>query len=198
MTEQRLKVESGPPQRVVADAQAPPGDETQSAADKAQQAKDKAQEGAAPAKEKAQEVAGQAKQQAQAAAAQAKDKAAAQVDEKSTRAGQQIGAQSEALHGVAAELRKQGKDGPANVAEQAAEKVKNVGDYLEQADGEKLVQAAQDAARENPAAAAAVGAAAGFAAGRVIKASSADDSDEGEQAAPATDPAVPDPGPGAP
>jgi len=191
MSEQRLKVESGPPDHVIADAKArPPSQEDSGKAeevkDKAQQAvapakeqaqqvKDRAQEAAAPAKEKARAVAGEAKGHAQAAAEQAKAQAAAQVDEQSTKVGQQIGSQGEALESVAGELRKQGKDGPAHVAEQAAEKVKNVGEYLEQADGQKLVQAAQDVARENPAAAAAVGAAAGFVAGRVIKASRADD-----------------------
>lgn len=214
MTEQRLKVESGPPQHIVEDAQTPPsGDETPTVADKAQQAaapaaekaqqvKEKAQEAAAPAKEKAQQVAGQAKQHAQAAAEQAKDKAAAQFDEKSTQVGQQIGSQSEALHGVAGELRKQGKEGPAQVAEKAAEKVKGVGDYLEQADGESLLQTAQDVARENPAAVAAAGAAAGFVAGRVIKASSSDDPDEDDQGAQpsesASHPAPPSPPTGAP
>ncbi len=197
MTEQRLKVESGPPDDVIANAQMPPSQEESGKAeqvkDKAQEAKDKAQEAAAPAKEKAQEVAGQAKGQAQAAAEQVKGKAAAQVDEKSTQVGQQVASQGEALEGVAGELRKQGKDAPAKVAEQAAEKVKNVGDYLEQADGEQLVSAAQKAAQDNPAAAAAVGAATGFAAGRVIKASKADDADEGEQPAPPSDPALRDP-----
>jgi ElaB/YqjD/DUF883 family membrane-anchored ribosome-binding protein len=193
MSEQRLRVESGPPQQMIDDgasAHDEPGAAAQ-AKDKAEQVKDKAQQAAAPAKEKAREVAGEAKSHAQAAAGQAKDQAAAQVDEKSTQVGQQIGSQGEALEGVAGELRKQGKDGPAKVAEQAAEKVKGVGDYLEQADGEKLVEHAQQIARDNPAAAAAVGAAAGFAAGRVIKASLDDDEspDGAEQAAP--DPAGP-------
>jgi len=154
---------------------------------------------AGPAEEKAREVAGEAKSHAQAAAGQAKDHAAAQVDQKSTQVGQQIGSQGEALEGVAGELRKQGKDGPAKVAEQAAEKVKNVGDYLEQADGEKLLEGAQKVARDNPAAAAAVGAAAGFAAGRVIKAS-LDDGGSTESAQ-APDPALADstqPGTGGP
>ncbi len=185
MSEQRIKVESGPPQQMISDADdvaAPPAREQSNSAE---QVKDKAQQAAAPAKEKAREVAGEAKSHAQAAAGQAKDKASAQVDEKSTQVGQQIGAQGEALDGVAGELRNQGKDGPAQVAEQAAEKVKNVGDYLEQADGEKLVGAAQKAAQDNPAAAAAVGAAAGFAAGRALKASRPDDSpDEDEPTAP--------------
>ena len=95
----------------------------------------------------------------------AKGRAAAQVDERSTQVGQQIGAQAQSLDGVAEELRSQGKDGPAKIAEQAGERARSVGSYLEQTDGESLVQAAADAARENPAAAAAVGAAAGFAAG---------------------------------
>jgi ElaB/YqjD/DUF883 family membrane-anchored ribosome-binding protein len=192
MSEQRLKVESGPPEDVIADAQARPAEPTEIAAEgtstpqqaaapakeKAEQVKDKAQQVAAPAKEKAQAIAGEAKGHAQAAAEQAKARAAAQVDEKSTQVGQQVASQAEALEGVAGELRNQGKDGPAKVAEQAAEKVRNVGDYLEQADGEQLVGAAQQVARDNPAAAAAVGAAAGFAAGRVIKASLDDGEDE--------------------
>jgi hypothetical protein len=177
MSEQRLKVESGPPPQVIADAD-PASPPQQEEPGRAEQVKDKAQEAAGPAKEKAREVAGEAKSHVQAAAGQAKDQAAAQVDEKSTQVGQQIGSQGEALDGVAGELRKQGKDGPAKIAEQAAEKVKNVGDYLERADGEKLVETAQQVARDNPAAAAAVGAAAGFAAGRVIKASLGDDADQ--------------------
>lgn len=190
MSEQRFKVESGPPQRTITDMDAgAPTEPTQEDSSAAQQVKQVAE----PAKEKAREVAGQAKGQAQAAAGQAKDQAVAQVDERSTQVGQQIGAQAEALDGVAGELRKQGKDGPANVAEQAAEKVKNVGDYLEQADGEKLVETAQQVARDNPAAAAAVGAAAGFAAGRVIKAALDSDDETTEPAAP--EPAMTDPTP---
>jgi hypothetical protein len=203
MTEQRLKVESGPPEHVVSDArdrgEVPPPHEEPSAAaaakDKVQDAaagakeaaagaKEKAQEAAAPAKEKARQVAGQAKQHAQAAAEQAKGKAAAQVDERSTQLGRQIGTQAQSLDGVAGELRRQGKDGPARLAETAGERVKGVGSYLEQADGESLVQSVADAARENPAAAAAAGAAAGFAAGRLLKASRAgDDSPEEDEAA---------------
>jgi ElaB/YqjD/DUF883 family membrane-anchored ribosome-binding protein len=193
MTEQRLKVESGPPQQVIADAQERSGDQTESAGtkdkaqqvaapakEKAQQIADKAQQATGPAKEKAREVAGQAKEQAQAVAGQAKTKAAAQVDERTTQLGQQIGAQAESLGGVAEELRRQGQEGPAKVADQVGQRIKDAGSYLEQTDGESLVQAAADAARENPAAAAAVGAAAGFVAGRVIKASRENSAEEDE------------------
>ncbi len=169
MTEERLKVGPAPsPTHFVGDREAgiapPPAEDGT-----ADGAREKAQQVAAPAKEKAQEVAGQAKEHARAAAEQAKSQAAARVDEKSTQVGRQIGSQGEALEGVAGELRRQGKEGQAKVAEQAAEKVKQAGEYLQQADGESLVQTAANVARENPAAAAAVGAAAGFAAGRVIK-----------------------------
>lgn len=170
MTEERLRVESWPPEHMLDDSaqDAPPADRQESTADGTEQ---QAQEVAGQAKQQAQQVAGQAKQQAQVVAGQAKDKAVAQVDERTTQAGQQLGAQGESLQGVAGELRSQGNEAQAKVAEQAAERVKQVGDYLEQTDGESLVQAAADAARENPAAAAAAGAAAGLVAGRVIKAS---------------------------
>jgi hypothetical protein len=182
MAEERLKVESGPPQHIIDDAEehagTPPsgddGSKIDGAKDRASEVAGKAQELAAPAREKAREVAGQAKGHAQAAAEEARSRAAAQVDERSTQIGQQIGSQAEAIDGVVEELRRQGKDGPAKLAEQASERVKGIAGHLEQADGESLVAAAADLARENPAAAAAAGAAAGFVAGRVIKAASGD------------------------
>jgi F0F1-type ATP synthase membrane subunit b/b' len=194
MPEQRLKVESGPPAHMIADADARPSqsqsdDETAgakeraheavaSAKDTAQEAAAQAQEIAAPAKETARDIAGQAKDHAQAAAGQAKDTAIAQIDERSTQLGRQVGSQADALDGVAEELRRQGKDGPAKIAEQAGERVKSVASYLEQADGQSIVAAASNLAHENPAAAAAAGAAAGFIAGRVIKASQNDGAPE--------------------
>jgi cell division septum initiation protein DivIVA len=183
MTDQRLKVQSGPPQHMIDEpvegAQPPSGDGAGGGT--AEQAKRMASE----AKGKAQEVAGQAKEQAQQAASQAKDQAAARVDERTTQLGQQVGGQAQALDGVAGQLREQGKEGPARVAEQASQRVQDAGRFLEQADGEQLVDKAQQIARENPAAAAAVGAAAGFVAGRVIKASSPDDAQGSPPPAPA-------------
>ena len=180
MAEQRLKVQSGPPQHMIDEPADPSPPLTGAGASRTDEAKQQVQQVAAPAKEKAQEVAGQAKEHAQAAAEQAKSQAAAQVDERSTQLGRQIGGQGEALDGVAGELRRQGKEGQAQAAEKAAEKVKQAGEYLERADGEKLLETAANVARENPAAAAAVGAAAGFAAGRVIKASRPDDEPAGD------------------
>jgi ElaB/YqjD/DUF883 family membrane-anchored ribosome-binding protein len=192
MPEQRLKVESGPPAHMIADADtraSQSDDGTAGAKEKAQEAaasaKDtaqetaaKAQDIAAPAKETARDIAGQAKEHAQAAAGQARDTAVAQVDERSTQLGRQVASQADALDGVAEELRRQGKDGPAKLADQAGERVKSVASYLEQADGQSIVAAASKLAHENPAAAAAAGAAAGFVAGRVIKASQGDGAPE--------------------
>jgi ElaB/YqjD/DUF883 family membrane-anchored ribosome-binding protein len=165
------------------------------AQDAAAQAKSKVQEVAAPAKEIAGDVAGQAKSHAQAAAAQAKDKASAQVDERTTQLGGQVEGQAQSLHGVADTLREQGNEGPAKVAEQVGERVQGAAEYLKQADGEQLVEAATSFARENPGAAAAVGAAAGFVAGRVLKASTPDE--PGEQASAPSEPSFSDPGQGA-
>jgi ElaB/YqjD/DUF883 family membrane-anchored ribosome-binding protein len=192
MPEQRLKVESGPPAHMIADADtrtSQSDDDTAgakqqaqeavaSAKDTAQEAAAQAQEIAAPAKDAARDIAGQAREHAQAAAGQAKDTAVAQVDERSTQLGRQVASQADALDGVAEELRRQGKDGPAKLAEQAGERVKSVASYLEQADGQAIVAAASNFAHENPAAAAAAGAAAGFVAGRVIKASQSDGAPE--------------------
>lgn len=179
MTEQPLKVSNEGSFAPMQDHEAPPAPSGENGrTPETTQAKEEAREIAGQAKEQAQHVAGQAKEQAQAAAEQAKARAAEQVDERSTQVGRQVGSQGEALAGVADELRRQGKDGQADAAEKAAEKVKGVGEYLEQADGRQLVESAQKVAQDNPAAAAAVAAAAGFAAGRVIKASQPDDSPE--------------------
>ncbi len=103
---------------------------------------------------------------------------------RSTQVGEQLGSQAATLGSVAEKLRSEGKDGPADIVEKAGEKVQGVASYLENADGEKLVDAASNIARENPAAAAAAGAAAGFVAGRVIKASTGDEPAEGASETP--------------
>jgi hypothetical protein len=77
-------------------------------------------------------------------AAQPNDRASAWGDEPATQIGRQFDAQAEALDGVAEELRRQGKEGPAKVAEQAAKRVKDVGSYLERSDAGSVVGAAAD------------------------------------------------------
>jgi hypothetical protein len=97
-----------------------------------------------------------------------------QVDQRSTQAGQQVNTVADDVRSVAGELRTQGKDAPARYAEQAAEKVQDVGQWLERSDGDKLVRDVEDFARRNPWAVAAGGLVLGLAASRFLKASSSE------------------------
>jgi hypothetical protein len=124
------------------------------------------------AKEKASEVASQAQEKAGQAAQQAKSTVRDQVDQRSTQAGEKINSQASDIRTVADELRKQGKDGPAKVAEQAAERAEKVGDWMTQSDGDSILRDIEDFGRSKPWAVALGGLALGFAASRVLKASS--------------------------
>ena len=73
---------------------------------------------------------------------------------------------------VADELRNQGKDQPAKLAEQAAQRAESLGDYLQRADGDAILRDLEDFGRRQPWAVIAGGVALGFAASRFLKASS--------------------------
>ena len=62
----------------------------------------------------------QAKEKAQQGAQQAKRSVRDQVDQRSTQAGERVGTTAQDIRSVSEELRKQGKDQPAKLAEQAA------------------------------------------------------------------------------
>jgi ElaB/YqjD/DUF883 family membrane-anchored ribosome-binding protein len=126
----------------------------------------------AQATEKAQEVAGQAKEKAQEATDQAKGRVREQVDQRSTEAGQQVSATAGDLRSVSDELRKQGKDTPARLAEQAADRTERLGSYLAESDADRILGDVEDFARKQPWAVVAGGLALGFAASRLLKASS--------------------------
>jgi hypothetical protein len=122
--------------------------------------------------EKAKEVAGQAQEQASQVADKARSSVRDQVDQRSTQAGEQISTQASDVRTVAEELRKQGKEGPAKVAEQAADRAQRVGSWLTESDGDRILRDAEDFGRRNPWAVAAGGLLLGFAASRMLKASS--------------------------
>jgi hypothetical protein len=132
----------------------------------------------AQAQEKAQEVAGQAQEKAQQAAGQAKQQistqARTQVDQRSTQAGEQVSQQASDIRTVAEQLREQGKDGPAKVAEQAADRIERVGSYLKQSDADRILGDVEDFARQRPMAVMLGGLALGLAASRFLKASQRD------------------------
>jgi nucleotide-binding universal stress UspA family protein len=126
------------------------------------------------AQEKAQEVAGQAREKAQEGAQRAREGLRGQIDERSTQAGERVSRQSEDIRSVAQSLREQGKEGPAKLAEQAADRAQRVGSWLERSDGDQIMDEVEDFARRNPWAVALGGLALGFAASRMLRASSSE------------------------
>jgi hypothetical protein len=139
-------------------------------------AQDKAQQVVGDAKEQVKEQAGQVKDQAQQQAQQVKEQAGgrlkSEVDRRSTETGERVQSQAQDLRSVGEQLREQGKDGPAKVADQVAERVERVGGYLHESDGERILDDVEDFARRNPWAVVAGGVVLGIVASRLLKASS--------------------------
>jgi len=126
------------------------------------------------AQEKAAEVKDQAKEQVQQVAGQAKGQISSQVDQRSTQAGEKVSQQAGDLRTVGQQLREQGKEGPAKVADQVADRVQGVGSWLTNSDGDKILHDIEDFGRRQPTAVLIGGLALGFLASRFLKASSSD------------------------
>jgi hypothetical protein len=124
------------------------------------------------AQEKAEEVRGQAAEQMRRAGVQARDRVREQVDQRSTQVGEQVGRHASDLRDVAQQLREEGKDGPAKIADEVADRVDGAGSWMRDSDAERILGDVEDFARSNPWAVAAGGLALGFAASRLLKASS--------------------------
>lgn len=135
-------------------------------------AQEKAQQAAGQAQEKAQEVAGQAQEKAQQAMGQAGGRARELVDQRSTQAGEKVAEQAGDLRSVGEQLRSQGKEAPAKIADQAAQRAERLGSYLTESDADRILSDLEDLGRRQPWAVAAAGLALGFAASRFLKASS--------------------------
>jgi hypothetical protein len=125
-------------------------------------------------KDKAGEVAGQAQEKAQQAAGRARDQVRSQIDQRSTDAGRKVSEQGGDLRAVGDQLRQQGKEGPAKLADQAAHHVERAGTWLSESDADRILHDVEDAARKNSWAVVAGGLALGFVASRFLKASSSD------------------------
>ncbi|HWD47031.1 MAG TPA: hypothetical protein VHM23_25510 [Actinomycetota bacterium] len=113
-----------------------------------------------------------AQDKARGAMGQARGRLSEQVDQRSTQAGERIAGTAGDVRSIAEELRNQGKDGPATLAEQVAGQADRVGDYLKGASGDRILRDVEDFARRQPWLVAAGGLALGFAASRFLKASS--------------------------
>ena len=124
------------------------------------------------AQEKAQEVAGQAQEKAREAAGGAQENIRQQIDDRSTQAGEQVSSTAQDLRSVGEELRKQGKETPAKLADRAAEQTEKVGSYLKERGPDQMLEDVEDFGRQRPWALLAGGMAVGIVAARFLKASS--------------------------
>jgi ElaB/YqjD/DUF883 family membrane-anchored ribosome-binding protein len=124
------------------------------------------------AQDKAQEVAGQAQEKAREAAGKAQEGVRRQIDQRSTEAGERVATTAQDLRSVGEELRKQGKDAPAKLADRAAEQTEKVGSYLKERGPDEMLEDVEDFGRERPWAVLAGGVAVGVVAARFLKASS--------------------------
>jgi ElaB/YqjD/DUF883 family membrane-anchored ribosome-binding protein len=122
----------------------------------------------------AQQAQEQVKEKTQEASEKARSTLRDQVDSRSTQAGEQISQQAGDLRTLSQELRNQGKDGPAKLAEQAADRAEKVGGYLSRSDSDRILRDAEEFGRSKPWAVIAGGLAVGFIASRFLKASSSD------------------------
>ena len=95
-----------------------------------------------------------------------------QVDQRSTQAGETVTSAAQDARSVGEELRKQGKDGPARMADQAAERAERLGGYLQESDADRILRDVEDFGRRQPWAIAAAGLALGFVGSRFLRASS--------------------------
>jgi glucan phosphorylase len=124
------------------------------------------------AQEKAQEVAGEAQEKARDAADTAQQGIRRQIDDRSTQTGERVASTAGDLRSVGEELRKQGKQTPAKLADRAAEQTEKVGSYLKEKDTDEMLHDVEDFGRQRPWAVLAGGLALGVVAARFLKASS--------------------------
>jgi ElaB/YqjD/DUF883 family membrane-anchored ribosome-binding protein len=94
-----------------------------------------------------------------------------QLDQRSTQAGEQVQAMSHALQSGVEQLRSEGKDVPAKLMTQLAERAEDLGAYLQSAQADQMLADLERFARRRPWVTAGAGVLAGFVASRFVKAS---------------------------
>jgi hypothetical protein len=124
------------------------------------------------AQQKVQEALSQGQETVQEAASDAKSRLREQLDQRTSQTGSQINQQASDLRAVSQSLREQGKEGPANAADNVARYVEKVGSYLQRNDSEGLLSDVEDFGRRQPWAMGAGALALGLVASRFLKASS--------------------------
>jgi len=94
-----------------------------------------------------------------------------QLDQRSTQAGEQVQAMGHVLQSGVEQLRSEGKDVPAKVMAQVAERAEDLGAYLQSAQADRMLMDLERFARRRPWVTAGLGVFAGFVASRFVKAS---------------------------
>jgi ElaB/YqjD/DUF883 family membrane-anchored ribosome-binding protein len=95
-----------------------------------------------------------------------------QVDQRSTQAGRQVQDVADTLRRTAEQARQSGNEQQAKVAEQVADRGDRVGNYLVDADADRILSETEDFARRQPWLVAGIGLFVGIVAARALKASS--------------------------
>jgi ElaB/YqjD/DUF883 family membrane-anchored ribosome-binding protein len=129
----------------------------------------------AEAKDKGDELVSSAQEQVSTKAHELGEEASLQVreqlDRRSTQAGEQVQAMGHALRSGVEQLRSEGKEVPAKVMTQVAERAEDLGAYLQSTQADKMLTDLERFARRRPWVTAGVGVLAGFVASRFVKAS---------------------------
>jgi hypothetical protein len=145
----------------------------------AQQARQAGQEVVYEARQAAGQVAAEAKDAGQQMAGDARRAAEEQINQRSTMAGERVGLAAEDARDVAQTLRGKGREAPAKVADQAADRMERFAQYLRDADAGRIMYDIRRVGREQPAAVVAGAAVVGVIIGRVVKASDTSGSTSG-------------------
>lgn len=122
--------------------------------------------------ERVQESAQQAAGQAREKAGEVGQRARQTVDERSTQAGDGVSSLAQAMRKTSEELRSQGQDGQARANDRAADLFERLGNYMKEADADRMLRDVEAFGRRRPWALALGGAAVGLVASRFLKASS--------------------------
>jgi len=123
-------------------------------------------------KERVSDGAQQVQQKAVEARQETRERMRQQVDARSSQTGEQMTKTGSALRQTAQQLRGDQQESPAKVLEAVAERTEQLGRYLSQTDGDRLLRDAERFARQRPWVVAGGGAVLGLLAARFTKASS--------------------------
>ncbi len=102
-------------------------------------------------RQRSQEVAQQGQQKASEYAEQGREKAKGQIATQKERASGELQGIAQALQQTGSQLREQDQDSVGQYAEQAAEQVERLSNYLSEKDSEQLISEVEDFARNRPA-----------------------------------------------